>query len=134
MEMVRLFIQKYNIPAFLRKKFKYLFDWHCLLYLITMMENIRHVQMTDSKIQKMVEDAGCPFVIPKQLLVRNVCLLPDYQQNELPDNENGITRVDFYLQEALVLEIDEKKDKIKVKISQLIEWGEPRLRANFSAV
>ena len=88
----------------------------------------------DSKIQKMVEDAGCPFVIPSQLLVRNVCLLPDYQQNELPDNGNGVTRVNFYLQEALVLEIDEKKDKIKVKISQLIEWGEPRLRANFSAV
>ena len=104
----------------------------CYLFILTTratgdMEN-------DSKIQKMVEEAGCPFIIPKQLLVRNVCLLPEYQQNELPDNENDITRVDFYLQEALVLEIDEKKNKIKVKISQLIEWGEPRLRANFSAV
>ena len=104
----------------------------CYLYILTTRSTAK--MENDSKIQKMVEDAGCPFVTPKQLLVRNVCLLPDYQQNELPDHQNGITRVDFYLQEALVLEIDEKKDKIKVKISQLIEWGEPRLRANFSAV
>ena len=83
-----------------------------------MQKLLRPDSANDSKIQKMVEDAGCPFVIPSQLLVRNVCLLPDYQQNELPDNGNGVTRVNFYLQEALVLEIDEKKSKA-IKLHQL---------------
>ena len=69
----------------------------------------------DSKIKKMVEDAGCPFVIPKQLLVRNVCLLPEYQQNELPDNENGVTRVDFYCKKLLFLRLMKRRIRLRSK-------------------
>ena len=89
---------------------------------------------TDNKLKRMVKEAGCPFSSINQLLVRNVCLMPDYQSNELPDNADGITNVDIYLHEAFVLEVDEKKNKITIKVSQLMEWFEPRIRANFSAV
>ena len=84
----------------------------------------------------MVENAGCPFVSRKQLLVRNVCLLPDYQQTELPKfaAEGGVTYVDIYLHEAKVLEIDERKDKITIKISQLMEWEDFRVKADFSEI
>ena len=88
----------------------------------------------DEKIKQMVEDAGCPFVSNAQFLVRNVCLMPDYQPNELPDSTEGMTKVHIYLHKALVLEIEEKKDKITVKVSQLMEWREPRIKANFSLV
>ena len=90
----------------------------------------------NNKIKQMIEDAGCPFVSRKQLLVRNVCIMPDYQQTELPEfaAEGGITKVDIYLHEAKVLEIDELKDKITIKISQLMEWGDFRVKANFSEI
>ena len=105
-----------------------------LTYVCALIATVEGNQKVDEKIKKMVEEAGCAYASPKQLLVRNVCLMPDYQSNELPNNANGVTKVDFYLQEALVLEVDEKKDKLTVKLSQLMEWGEPRLRANFSAI
>ena len=87
----------------------------------------------NNKIKQMIESTGCPFVSRKQLLVRNVCILPDYQQTELPEfaAHGGITKVDIYLHEAKVLEIDERKDKITIKISQLMEWGDFRVKANF---
>ena len=79
-------------------------------------------QKANNKLKQMVEEAGCPFVDSRQLLVRNVCLMPNCQSNELPNNDNfGITKVDIYLHEAKVLEIDEKKDNIRVKLSQLME-------------
>ena len=91
-------------------------------------------QKANNKLKQMVEEAGCPFIDSRQLLVRNVCLMPNYQSNELPNNDEfGTTKVDIYLHEAKVLEIDEKKDNIRVKLSQLMEWGEPRIRANFAA-
>ena len=105
-----------------------------LTYVCALIATVDGNQKVDEKIKKMVEEAGCAYASPKQLLVRNVCLMPDYQSNELPNNANGVTKVDFYLQEALVLEVDEKKDKLTVKLSQLMEWGEPRLRANFSTI
>ena len=90
----------------------------------------------NNKIKQMIESTGCPFVSRKQLLVRNVCILPDYQQTELPEfaADGGITKVDIYLHEAKVLEIDERKDKITIKISQLMEWGDFRVKANFSEI
>ena len=89
----------------------------------------------NNKLKQMVEDAGCTFVNSRQLLVRNVCLKPNYQSNELPTNDGfEKTFVDIYLHEAKVLDIDEMKDKITIKLSQLMEWSEPRIRANFSAI
>ena len=89
----------------------------------------------NNKVKQMIEDAGCTFVDSRQLLVRNVCLKPNYQSNELPTNDGfEKTFVDIYLHEAKVLDIDEMKDKITIKLSQLMEWSEPRIRANFSAI
>ena len=92
-------------------------------------------QKANNKAKQMVEEAGCPFVDSRQLMVRKVCLMPNYQSNELPSN-NGFeeTKVDMYLHEAKVLDIDEMKDKITIKLSQLMEWGEPRIQANFSSM
>ena len=59
----------------------------------------------NSKVKQMVEEAGCPFVNSRQLLVRNVCLMPNYQPNELPNiDQLGETKVDIYLHEAKILE------------------------------
>ena len=55
------------------------------------------INEANAKTKQMVEDAGCPFVRAKQLLVRNVCLLPDYQPNELPNNNVGKTNVQITL-------------------------------------
>ena len=87
----------------------------------------------DDNLKQMVEEAGCPFISIKQLLVRNVCLMPDYQFTELPNSE-GITNVYIRLQDAYILEVAEKKNTITFKISQIMKWWEPRIRANFSAV
>ena len=69
----------------------------------------------NNKIKEMVENAGCPFVSRTQLLVRNVCILPDYQQTELPEfaAEGGVTKVEIYLHEAKVLEVDERKNNTR---------------------
>ena len=84
-------------------------------------------------IKQMVEEAGCPFVSDKQLLVRNVCLLPYYYPNVSPKNSEGNSDVEIYYS-ANVLEIDEKKNKITVTVRQDMYWQDHRISANFSAV
>ena len=90
-------------------------------------------EKVDTKMKQMVEEAGCPYFDIKQMLERNVCLMPYYRSNELP-NPNGITNVVIYLYNFRVLEVDEKKNTITVKVTQGIHWWESRIRANFSTV
>ena len=83
----------------------------------------------------MIENAGCPFVSPDQMLVTNVCLMPYYRSNQAPfEHLHTKTQVNIDLYEVAVLEINEKKKKLTVKISQHLAWVEPRIRANFSGV
>ena len=34
--------------------------------------------------KKVIENAGCPFIEEQQMLVRDVCLMPNYQRDEFP--------------------------------------------------
>ena len=61
------------------------------------------INEANAKTKQMVEEAGCPFVSAKQLLVRNVCLLPDYQPNEFPQLKAGKATVEITLHKAFVL-------------------------------
>ena len=81
----------------------------------------------------MVEEAGCEFVSYKQLLVRNACLLPNYQSNELPYNSEGETNIKVNLYKAFVLEIDEHRNRVTLKIVQFMKWADPRIKTNYSA-
>ena len=83
----------------------------------------------------MIENAGCEFVSTDQMLVTNVCLMPYYISNEAPfQHRHKSTQVQIDLYEVSVLEINEKKNKLTVKITQYLQWLEPRIRANFSEV
>ena len=83
------------------------------------------------RIKKMLEEAGCPFISRTQLLVRNVCLMPDYHVNELPTNSEGVTNVNLFLLKVRILQIEEKKNKITIELSQNMDWTDQRIRASF---
>ena len=85
--------------------------------------------------KQMIENSGCPFVSTDQMLVTNVCLMPYYRSNEAPfQHLHNNTQVNIDLKEVHVLEINEKKNKLTIKISQDLQWLEPRIKANFSEV
>ena len=88
---------------------------------------------TNLIIKQKIKEAGCSFAAVSQLLERNVCLIPEYASNELPQNSKGVTDVNLYLLHAFVLEVEESKNKLTVELLQYLEWNEPRIRANFSA-
>ena len=88
----------------------------------------------NDKMKQEVEGIGCPFISIKQVLVQNVCLMPDYQSSEAPTNDEGITNVAIALHKPSVLEIDERQNTIKLQLVQYLTWWEPRIRANFSDV
>ena len=87
----------------------------------------------NEKTKQKIEDAGCEYWHSSQLLERNVCLRPDYHPTEMP-RINGTTEVKMDLRSVRVLEVDEMKHRVTVKISQTLEWWEPRISANFSNV
>lgn len=85
--------------------------------------------------KQMIENAGCQFVNTDQMLVTTVCLMPYYRSNESPfQQQHRNTLVNVELHEVAVLGINEKKNKLTVKISQYLQWLEPRIKANFSKV
>ena len=57
--------------------------------------------------------------------------MPDYQLNELPTNFAGVTNVNLFLVGVRILEIEEKKNKITIQLSQYIDWTDQRIRASF---
>ena len=84
--------------------------------------------------KKMVEDVGCPFDGNDQLLSRDACLLPNYDNNRMPDDPSGKARINITLLNALVLEIDEKKNRITLKLSQFLKWFDPHIKLRESAI
>ena len=113
---------------------KYVHLLYRLTFLLTTVAIMARSNEVDDKMKQMVEQSGCPFVNIRQILVRNVCLMPGYQANEMPNNLEGETVVNIDLHRPSVLEVDEKKNKITIKVSQRMTWWEPRIRANFSAL
>ena len=88
----------------------------------------------NEKAKEMVKQSGCPFVSTNQLLVRNVCLLPDYQPNELPKNSEGKVNIQINLHKAFILEVDELRNRLTLKIVQFLKWYDPRIKTNYSAI
>ena len=82
----------------------------------------------------MVEESGCPFRNTDQFLSRDVCLLPNYDNNRMPDDTSGKTQINITLLNALVLEIDEKKNRLTLKLSQFLKWFDPRIKLSKSAI
>ena len=102
---------------------------------INVTQSISSKHENNKSIKEKIESAGCPYYEDKQLLMENVCLMPHYQPNEPTDNVNVKIKVDLdYYEVPSVLEIDEKKNRITVDIMQHLEWKDPRIRANFSAM
>ena len=79
---------------------------------------IEHVDL-----KSLIKEAGCPFNSKDQLLINYVCLMPDYQKNEHPENSNGIVIVDTdWFNTPQVLDVDEKKNRITFQLVQYMEW------------
>ena len=61
--------------------------------------------------------------------------MPHYQSNESPENtDDGETFVDIEFEKIKVLEVNERNNKITFLLSQYMEWDDPRIKANFSAM
>ena len=88
-------------------------------------------ELQNSPIVGEIEDSGCPYLNHRQFLVKDVCLMPGYQPGDVPDS-NIVTIVYIEFESASILEIDETKNSIGLKIYQAIQWYEPRMRAKFS--
>ena len=88
----------------------------------------------NKEIKQEIEHAGCPFENLNQLLIKEVCLMPDYVLMDPPQNPYGLTNVDVDLHLAQILEIDETKNKITIQLEQNMEWDDSRIKANFSAM
>ena len=74
--------------------------------------------------KELIEKIGCPFMNSKQLLLDNVCQMPDYHDSVPPENtEDGNTEIYFeFYQEPQILEMDDKKNKITILIHQYIKY------------
>ena len=80
---------------------------------------INHIRgETDNvDIKDLIKEAGCPFHNKEQLLLNHVCLMPDYQKNEHPENSNAIARVDTdWFKAPQVLDVDERKNRITFQL------------------
>ena len=86
-------------------------------------------------IKQSIEETGCPFQNKEQLLLNNVCLMPNYQKHEHPENTDGIAIVDTdWVKAPKVLDIDERKHRITIQLQQYLEWSDPRIIVNISAM
>ena len=82
--------------------------------------------------KKVIEDAGCPFIEEKQMLVRHVCLMPNYQRTEFPFVSESNRYITIELREVTTLHMDEDKNKLSLHIEQFYSWCDSRISANFS--
>jgi len=82
--------------------------------------------------KKVIEDAGCPFIEEDQMLVRDVCLMPNYQRTEFPFVSETNRYITIELREVTVLHMEENKNKLSLHIEQFYSWCDSRISANFS--
>lgn len=80
----------------------------------------------------LIEKAGCPYISNSQFLVRGACLLPNYENKQMPVDANDTVLVNITLFSAIVMEVDDRRHSLTVKLSQFFEWYEPRIRYNKS--
>ena len=71
---------------------------HLSFFLFVATKGVRSDERLDNNSSRiLIEEAGCPYNIKTQFLSKNVCLMPNYQLNEPPKNEDGKTNVDVNL-------------------------------------
>ena len=80
------------------------------------------------KIKGMIETSGCQFVSVDQFLARHVCILPGYDATEIPRIENDSAQIVVNLFSAVVLEVKERENRLTLKISQFLQWADPRIK------
>ena len=80
------------------------------------------------KIKQMIETSGCPFVSVDQFLARHVCILPGYDATEIPRIESDSAQIVVNLFSAVVLEVKERENRLTLKISQFLQWVDPRVK------
>ena len=51
----------------------------------------------------------------------------------MPRNDGDVVQVNITLFGAIVMEVDEKRNSLTIKLSQFFEWYEPRMRTSKSA-
>ena len=83
-------------------------------------------------VKDMIEKSGCPYISNSQFLVRDVCLLPNYETNQMPTGANDMVSVNITLFSAIVMEVDDRRHSLTIKLTQFFEWYEPRIRYNKS--
>ena len=98
------------------------------ILLLPLCISTRNTYEDNKTTKEMIEEAGCPFVSDNQYLVRDVCLLPNYENNQMPVDPGGKVMVNVSLFSALVIEVDEKRSSLTVKLSQFLEWRDSRIR------
>ena len=105
----------------------------CLIVFCVFINEVTSSDLKENHLKDSVEEIGCPFMNLNQLLLENVCLMPDYQYSEPPENtKDGMTDVYFeFYTGAQVLELKERKNKITILIHQYIEWVDPNIKAQF---
>ena len=108
---------------------------YCYISFVATVRSHSNNEVNEEILQK-IKEAGCPSHNSNQFLLKSICLMPDYQSHEPPKNEHGKTPVDveFMKKAPQVIEIEEKKNKITLQISQGFEWEDPRIKVNYSAL
>ena len=92
-----------------------------------------NISEDNQSTKDMIEKAGCPYSTNNQLLVRDVCLLPNYENNQMPIDANDTSLVNITLFSAIVMEVDDRRHSLTIKLTQFFEWYEPRIRYNTAA-
>ena len=87
-----------------------------------------NIASNEIKMKQMIETAGCPYVGVDQFLARHVCILPGYQAHEIPTIENGPAQIVVNLFSAVLLEVKERENRLTLKMSQFLQWFDPRIR------
>ena len=92
-------------------------------------------EIRNRQIENLVEEAGCPYHHEEQLLLDNVCLMPNYKKNDPPVDSDGLAIVDtdWWIVPQL-LDVEERKNRITIQLDQYMEWIEPRIMINISSI
>ena len=105
-----------------------------LMVLAVTIPNNACMEMNNA-IRQAITNAGCPYHDRTQFLAKNICLMPEYHSTEPPENNYGQTNVDIdWWKIPQVLDIDEKRNKITLQLAQFMEWQDPRIKVNISAM
>ena len=137
-EFAQLYYSSPSVTFLINLKMNYwcILLLHCTFFIAEILcdaTQIKNNSVNGKPYEKMIKDAGCPFFDDKQSLTENVCLMPNYKSNELP-NKLGTTKVYVNYTKYMVTGINEEENTIQFDVSQSLLWKDDRIRANFSGM